>query len=73
MTVEEAIDKMSHGSKVTCANGILGNSTSVFHMNTIGIIIETFKVSKRKTEIKMLSYRRFLTLGANIDFELIQK
>lgn len=73
MTVEEAIDKMYCGAKVKCANGILGNSTSVFHMNAVGIIIETFKVSKRKTETKMFSYRRFLTLGANIDFELIKK
>lgn len=71
MTVEEAIDKMYYGAKVKCANGILGNSTSVFHLNEVGIIIETFKVSKRKTDFKMFSYRRFLVMGADIDFELI--
>ena len=71
MTVGQALDEMYEGAKVKCENGILGNSTSIFHMNNVGIIVETFKVSKRKTESKTLSYRRFLTLGANIDFELV--
>lgn len=71
MNVNEAIDKMYHGEQLKCENGVLGNSTSTFHMNKTGIIIEKYKISKRKTETHMFSYRRFLKLGANIDFKLI--
>ena len=71
MTAIEALDKMYHGSKVKCENGIVGNSSSVFQMNSAGIIIETFKISKRKINTEMFSYRRFLTMGADVEFKLV--
>lgn len=67
MNVYEALEAMRQGRPVKTKNGLLGNSTSVFTVNSISIIFERFTDNRQKQE-QMLSIRHFIKLGKNLEF-----
>jgi len=70
MKTAEAMESMRFGSKLKADKPILGNDTSVFFMNNVGVIFEEYKEGRKKFE-KMFSMRRFVELTKDINFETI--
>ena len=68
MNVFEALTTMRQGIPVKTKNGIQGNSTSVFTINSISIIFEKFINSEGNNEEKMFSVRNFIEQSKNLEF-----